>query len=169
MKKARFSFWIPLIAGGIALISAFVVWSVNIYRVTYLSIRGEQYLACGALLLALVPMVYFIRKGRLKGKRLADAVKIYLGFFICSLPVAMFVVFTTAWLLEGDYSAWSKPYRYESNTRHTCSGAEVYEPELKKEIRICNPQGNVYSDTTLYVEKRSNALGIVVLWAITRA
>jgi membrane protease YdiL (CAAX protease family) len=101
MKKARFSFWIPLIAGGIALISAFVVWSVNIYRVTYLSIRGEQYLACGALLLALVPMVYFIRKGRLKGKRLADAVKIYLGFFICSLPVAMFVVFTTAWLLEG--------------------------------------------------------------------
>ena len=136
---------------------------------TNLSIRGEQYLACGALLLALVPMVYFIRKGRLKGKRLADAVKIYLGFFICSLPVAMFVVFTTAWLLEGDYSAWSKPYRYESSTRHTCSGAEVYEPELKKEIRICNPQGNVYSDTTLYVEKRSNALGIVVLWAITRA
>ena len=100
---------------------------------------------------------------------MTDAVKIYLGFFICSLPVAMFVVFTTAWLLEGDYSAWSKPYRYESSTRHTCSGAEVYEPELKKEIRICNPQGNVYSDTTLYVEKRSNALGIVVLWAITRA
>ncbi|KAI3477783.1 hypothetical protein L1887_60430 [Cichorium endivia] len=29
--------------------------------------------------------------------------------------------------------------------------------------------GHVYSDTTLYVEKRSNALGIVVLWAITRA
>lgn len=68
-----------------------------------------------------------------------------------------------------DYSARSKPYRYESSTRHTCSGAEVYEPELKKEIRICNPQGNVYSDTTLYVEKRSNATGIVVLWAITRA
>jgi hypothetical protein len=96
-------------------------------------------------------------------------VKIYLGFFICSLPGAMFVVFTAAWLLEGDYSAWSKPYRYEPSTRHSCSGAEVYESELKKEIRICNPQGNVYSDTTLYVEKRSNALGIVVLWAITRA
>ncbi len=36
MKKAHFSFWIPLIAGGIVLISGFVVWSVNIYRVTYL-------------------------------------------------------------------------------------------------------------------------------------
>ncbi|MFH7909096.1 hypothetical protein ACKU08_004950 [Enterobacter cloacae] len=136
---------------------------------TYLTIRGEQYLAGGALLLALVPMVIFIRKGRLKGKRVAGAIKLYLGFFICSLPVAMFVIFTTAWLLEGDYSSWSKPYRYESSTRHSCSGAEVYEPELKKEIRICNPKGNVYSNSTLYVEKRSNPLGIVVLWAIARA
>jgi hypothetical protein len=169
MKKERYSFWIPLIAGGIVLISGFVVWSVNVYRVTFLTIRGEQVLACGALLLALVLMVNFIRKGRLKGKRLADAVKIYLGFFICSLPVATFVVFTAAWLLDGDYSAWSKPYRYESSTRHSCSGAAVYEPELKKKIRICNPQGDFYADSTLYVEKRSNALGIVVLWAITRS
>ncbi|HBL5000798.1 hypothetical protein KKZ87_15000 [Enterobacter cloacae] len=168
MKKETYTFWLPLIVGGIALLSGFVVWSVNVYRVTYLTIRGEQYLAGGALLLALVPMVIFIRKGRLKGKRVAGAIKLYLGFFICSLPVAMFVIFTTAWLLEGDYSSWSKPYRYESSTRHSCSGAEVYEPELKKEIRICNPKGNVYSNSTLYVEKRSNALGIVVLWAITR-
>lgn len=78
--------------GGIALLSGFVVWSVNVYRVTYLTIRGEQYLAGGALLLALVPMVIFIRKGRLKGKRVAGAIKLYLGFFICSLPVAMFVI-----------------------------------------------------------------------------
>lgn len=132
MKKETYTFWLPLIAGGIALLSGFVVWSVNVYRVTYLTIRGEQYLAGGALLLALVPMVIFIRKGRLKGKRVAGAIKLYLGFFICSLPVAMFVIFTTAWLLEGDYSSWSKPYRYESSTRHSCSGAEVYEPELKK-------------------------------------
>jgi hypothetical protein len=101
MKKAHFFLLDPSYRGRDSTDIGFCGLSVNIYRVTYLSNRGEQYLACGALLLALVPMVYFIRKGRLKGKRLADAVKIYLGFFICSLPGAMFLVFTAAWLLEG--------------------------------------------------------------------
>jgi hypothetical protein len=52
-------------------------------------------------------------------------------FAACRLPCS--------WSLQRpgcDYSAWSKPYRYESSTRHTCSGAEVYEPELKKDPHL---------------------------------
>lgn len=168
MKKDSYAFLIPLIVGGLALIFGFVVWSIKIYRVTFLSVLGEQYLAAGTLLLPLVAMVIFIAKRVFKDKTIVDVVKMYLGLIIFSLPVAIFVIFTAAWLLGGEYSAWSQPYRYESGSRNRCSGAAVYEPELKREIRICYPQGNYFIDSTLYVEKRSNSLGMVVLWAITR-
>lgn len=168
MKKDSYAFLIPLIVGGLALIFGFVVWSIKIYRVTFLTVLGEQVLAVGALLLPLVVMAMFIVKRAFKGKTVVDVVKIYLGLIIFSLPVVIFVIVTAAWLLGGEYSAWSQPYRYESGSRKSCSGAKVYEQELKREIRICYPQGNYFIDSTLYVEKRSNSLGMVVLWAITR-
>ncbi|EMW0511067.1 hypothetical protein ACVD54_004879 [Enterobacter mori] len=168
MKKDSYAFLIPLIVGGLALIFGFVVWSIQIYRVTFLTVLGEQVLAVGALLLPLVVMAMFIAKRAFKGKTVVDVVKIYLGLIIFSLPVVIFFIVTAAWLLGGEYSAWSQPYRYESGGRKSCSGAKVYEPELKREIRICYPQGNYFIDSTLYVEKRSNSLGMVVLWAITR-
>lgn len=166
MKKDSYAFLIPLIVGGLALIFGFVIWSIEIYRVTFLTVLGEQYLAVGTLLLPLVGVVILLAKRAFKDKAIVDVVKIYLGLIIFSLPVAIFVIFTATWLLDGEYSASSQPYRYESGSRKSCSGAGVYEPELKREIRICYPQGNYFIEGTLYVEKRSNALGMVVLRAV---
>lgn len=78
----------------------------------------------------------FAAKRAFKDKTLVDVVKLYLGLIIFSLPVAIFVIFTAAWLLNGEYSAWSQPYRYESGSRNSCSGAEVYEPELKRDPHL---------------------------------
>lgn len=68
MKKDSYAFLIPLIVGGLALIFGFVVWSIKIYRVTFLTVLGEQYLAAGTLLLPLVAMVIFIAKRVFKDK-----------------------------------------------------------------------------------------------------
>lgn len=82
MKKDSYAFLIPLIVGGLALIFGFVVWSIEIYRVTFLTALGEQYLAAVTLLLPLVAMVMFAAKRAFKDKTLVDVVKLYLGLII---------------------------------------------------------------------------------------
>ncbi len=44
MKKDSYAFLIPLIVGGLALIFGFVVWSIEIYRVTFLTAPGNSIL-----------------------------------------------------------------------------------------------------------------------------
>lgn len=44
MKKDSYAFLIPLIVGGLALIFGFVVWSIEIYRVTFLTALGNSIL-----------------------------------------------------------------------------------------------------------------------------
>ena len=61
MKKDSYAFLIPLIVGGLTLIFGFVVWSIEIYRVTFLTALGEQYLAAVSLLLPLVAMEIAVR------------------------------------------------------------------------------------------------------------
>ncbi len=160
MKK-RLTFWLPTHRGRYSTLSGFCGLVVNVYRVTYFyDPRGGSIWPEWALLLALVPMVIFIRKGRLKGKRVAGAIKLYLGFFICSLPVAMFVILQRL-------GHWEETIPHGANLTgmNHCPpqllGGSL-RPELKRD-RICNPKGNVYSNSTLYVEKRSNALGIGAL------
>lgn len=70
MKKDSYAFLIPLIVGGLALIFGFVVWSIEIYRVTFLTALGEQYLAAVTLLLPLVAIVMFAAKRAFKDKTL---------------------------------------------------------------------------------------------------
>ena len=79
MKKDSYAFLIPLIVGGLTLIFGFVVWSIEIYRVTFLTALGEQYLAAVSLLLPLVAMVMFAAKRAFKDKTLVDVVKLYRG------------------------------------------------------------------------------------------
>ena len=169
MKKTSYSFLIPAIVGVLTLVICFITWRVEIYRVTFINALAMQYIATGSLLLSLALMVIFIWKGRLKGWPFSERLKVFIGTFIISMPLAIFVVFTAVYLLDGKVSSWSAPYKYKYVGRYNCEGAEVYEPELKEKIRICHPMGDYQLDNTLYVEKRSNALGIVVLWAITRS
>ncbi len=49
----------------------------------------------------------------------------------------------------------------------SCSGADVDDPDLGTNIRICYPEGNYEYNNTIYVEKRSNLLGAVVTYART--
>lgn len=168
MKKKAYPYLIPAIVGAAALLCGVIVWRAEIYRVTFLNTRGALCVVIGTGLLTIFLMSIVFAKGNLKGKPISDYLKACLGAVLLSYPVAVFIVITAAWMLDGEQSAWSEPYRYSSGGRHSCEGAVVNEPELKNEIRVCQPLGNYSSDNILYVEKRSNALGIVVLWAITR-
>lgn len=84
---------------------------------------------------------------------------------LCSLLTAAglyFVLSTLAWALPGDESSYSAPYTYSPGSRHSCSGANVYDPALEKKIRVCYPAGNYYDNRIIVVQKRTNALGTVI-------
>ncbi|MFA8040887.1 hypothetical protein ACEOA1_10960, partial [Escherichia coli] len=54
-----------------------------------------------------------------------------------------------------------------AGSSRSCSGAFVDDPDLHKNILICYPYGNYEYDNIIYVEKKTNALGVVVTYAQT--
>ena len=63
----------------------------------------------------------------------------------------------------GEESYSSAAFTYVGGGRNDCSGAEVYDPDLQKEVRVCHPIGDYYDEGTLVVHKRTNTLGAVML------
>lgn len=89
MKKTSYSFLIPAIVGVLTLVICFITWRVEIYRVTFINALAMQYIATGSLLLSLALMVIFIWKGRLKGWPFSERLKVFIGTFIISMPLAI--------------------------------------------------------------------------------
>ena len=75
--------------------------------------------------------------------------------------------YDTNLFLPGETSSYVAPYRYTSGSSKSCSGAEVDDPDLHENIRICYPYGNYEYDNIIYVEKKINILGAVVTYAQT--
>lgn len=175
MKKYAYPWLISVTVSTLLVIFFAVTWRVEIDRETFLNpvvIRDMLYVALALALLIMALFVWFIiRKGTVGNTPPRQLFSAIGGSFVMAFALAMLIqhviLITLTWLLPGEVSTYTAPYRYTSGSSRSCSGAYVEEPELQKEIRICYPFGYYPSDNRITIIKRSNALGIVVLYAQT--
>ena len=120
--------------------------------------------------IAFLLSLFWVKKGIVKQrgwKSLSAYLKVYAWMCIFS-GFFLIIPFTTlTYFLPGETSSYVAPYRYTSGSSKSCSGAEVDDPDLHENIRICYPYGNYEYDNIIYVEKKINTLGAVVTYAQT--
>ncbi|WP_434586045.1 hypothetical protein ACMYSP_06445 [Klebsiella sp. R390] len=175
MKKYSYPWLISVTVVTLLVIFFSVTWRVEIDRVTFLypaMIRDMLYVALGLALLGSALFIWFIiRKGDTRNTSPRQWLTVAGGSVLLAFGLAMLiqhVILTTlTWLLPGEESTYTVPYQYTSGGSRSCSGAYVEDPQLQKEIRICYPFGYYPDDNRITVIKRSNALGIVILYAQT--
>lgn len=167
MKKYSYPYLFSLTIGFLMLVFCIFWWKNEISRPTYLASSSLQFGFCTSLLVAIPITAFLIFKRRLLTNSLADYLKLYLAINILAMLVVIPAIITVTWILPGTASSYTAPYSYASGGRNSCSGAEVVDPQLQREIRICSPFGDLSDDSSLYVEKKTNALGMVVTFAKT--
>jgi hypothetical protein len=167
MKYDSYPFLISTIVGAVVLIFGFVTWRVEIYQFTFLKAEIWPYIFLGAMAIALLMMPMFLIYHWPKRVPLSNYAILFVALTLCGIPVSVFVFITVTWLLPGEEVAWHSRYDYASGSRRSCSGADLYEPYLHCNIRICRPSGDYASNNILYIEKRQNSLGIVVTQAVS--
>ncbi|WP_036626053.1 hypothetical protein [Pantoea sp. AS-PWVM4] len=150
-------------------IFGFFTWQYEIDRETFLRPLTIRNMLLSSLLLA-VPLLFAMIKWGTGAKphTAKDYIKLYSGVVLLLCMVSYFLLTTLTWLLPGQISTYSTPYEYDSAGRHSCSGARLYDPDLEEKIKVCYPAGNVYGGNVITITKRSNALGMTVIHAVTK-
>lgn len=120
--------------------------------------------------IAFLLSLFWVKKGIVKQsgwKSLSAYLKVYAGMCIFAGFFLIIPLTTLTYFLPGETSSYVALYRYTSGSSKSCSGAEVDDPDLHENIRICYPYGNYEYDNIIYVEKKINTLGAVVTYAQT--
>lgn len=167
MKKNSYPFLFMVTILILSTAFLFFWWKAAIYRVTYLSPQASRYFILFCLISSFTISMFLLRKGALKDGRLSSYLKLFGGLSIVLGLFAIIPIITIVFLIPGEQTFYTAPYSYAVGGYRSCSGAEVVDPDLGTSIRICYPEGDYEHDKLIYIEKRSNALGMVVTFAIT--
>ncbi|HAH7731248.1 TPA: hypothetical protein HID98_004359 [Escherichia coli] len=170
MKKDSYPYLICMTVSGLIFIFLFFWWRADIYRVTFLNQSISHYYILFSMGIAFLLSLFWVKKGIVKQrgwKSLSAYLKVYAGMCIFAGFFLIIPLKTLTYFLPGETSSYVAPYRYTSGSSKSCSGAEVDDPELHENIRICYPYGNYEYDNIIYVEKKINILGAVVTYAQT--
>ena len=170
MKKDSYPYLICMTVSGLIFIFLFFWWRADIYRVTFLNQSISHYYILFSMGIAFLLSLFWVKKGIVKQrgwKSLSAYLKVYAGMCIFAGFFLIIPLTTLTYFLPGETSSYVAPYRYTSGSSKSCSGAEVDDPELHENIRICYPYGNYEYDNIIYVEKKINTLGAVVTYAQT--
>ncbi|HGW2849232.1 TPA: hypothetical protein ACNPWR_004991 [Escherichia coli] len=170
MKKDSYPYLICMTVSGLIFIFLFFWWWADIYRVTFLNQSISHYYILFSMGIAFLLSLFWVKKGIVKQrgwKSLSAYLKVYAGMCIFAGFFLIIPLTTLTYFLPGETSSYVAPYRYTSGSSKSCSGAEVDDPELHENIRICYPYGNYEYDNIIYVEKKINILGAVVTYAQT--
>ncbi|EFU2245673.1 hypothetical protein N6F59_004191 [Shigella sonnei] len=170
MKKDSYPYLICMTVSGLIFIFLFFWWRADIYRVTFLNQSISHYYILFSMGIAFLLSLFWVKKGIVKQsgwKSLSAYLKVYAGICIFSGFFLIIPLTTLTYFLPGETSSYVAPYRYTSGSSKSCSGAEVDDPDLHENIRICYPYGNYEYDNIIYVEKKINTLGAVVKYAQT--
>ncbi|EAC1518636.1 hypothetical protein ACSFQ9_003014 [Escherichia coli] len=170
MKKDSYPYLICMTVSGLIFIFLFFWWRADIYRVTFLNQSISHYYILFSMGIAFLLSLFWVKKGIVKQrgwKSLSAYLKVYAGMCIFAGFFLIIPLTTLTYFLPGETSSYVAPYRYTSGSSKSCSGAEVDDPELNENIRICYPYGNYEYDNIIYVEKKINILGAVVTYAQT--
>ncbi|ENK3751500.1 hypothetical protein ACOV2Q_004204 [Escherichia coli] len=170
MKKDSYPYLICMTVSGLIFIFLFFWWRADIYRVTFLNQSISHYYILFSMGIAFLLSLFWVKKGIVKQrgwKSLSAYLKVYAGMCIFAGFFLIIPLTTLTYFLSGETSSYVAPYRYTSGSSKSCSGAEVDDPDLHENIRICYPYGNYEYDNIIYVEKKINILGAVVTYAQT--
>lgn len=169
-EKRFVSLFVYMTVSGLIFIFLFFWWRADIYRVTFLNQSISHYYILFSMGIAFLLSLFWVKKGIVKQsgwKSLSAYLKVYAGMCIFSGFFLIIPLTTLTYFLPGETSSYVAPYRYTSGSSKSCSGAEVDDPDLHENIRICYPYGNYEYDNIIYVEKKINTLGAVVTYAQT--
>ncbi|EFL4442171.1 hypothetical protein M4I03_003217 [Escherichia coli] len=170
MKKDSYPYLICMTVSGLIFIFLFFWWRADIYRGTFLNQSISHYYILFSMGIAFLLSLFWVKKGIVKQrgwKSLSAYLKVYAGMCIFAGFFLIIPLTTLTYFLPGETSSYVAPYRYTSGSSKSCSGAEVDDPDLHENIRICYPYGNYEYDNIIYVEKKINILGAVVTYAQT--
>lgn len=167
MKKYSYPYLISVIVLFLSVIFLFFWWRATIYRVTFLNPITSRYVILASMAVSFFISVFLVSKGIVKDGKLSAYLKLFGGISIVMVILSVIPVMTITYLLPGTRSSYTAPYEYASGSSRSCSGADVDDPDLETNIRICYPDGNYKYGNMIYVEKRSNLLGAVVTSATT--
>ena len=170
MKKDSYPYLICMTVSGLIFIFLFFWWRADIYRVTFLNQSISHYYILFSMGIAFLLSLFWVKKGIVKQrgwKSLSAYLKVYAGMCIFAGFFLIIPLTTLTYFLPGETSSYVAPYRYTSGSSKSCSGAEVDDPDLHENIRICYPYRNYEYDNIIYVEKKINILGAVVTYAQT--
>lgn len=145
----------------------FIVWRGAIYKITFLNISTIHYMFCASLLLALFFIGALLRKPTNHQKSFLIWLKVYAWAVALLLILLGPILITVTYVLPGVVTSYSTAYRYESGGRNTCEGAVLFDKDLNENIRVCNPARSTGDDQSIFIKKRTNVLGAVVLLAVT--
>lgn len=169
-EKDSYPYLICMTVSGLIFIFLFFWWRAGIYRVTFLNQSISHYYILFSMGIAFLLSLFWVKKGIVKQrgwKSLSAYLKVYAGMCIFAGFFLIIPLTTLTYFLPGETSSYVAPYRYTSGSSKSCSGAEVDDPDLHENIRICYPYGNYEYDNIIYVEKKINILGAVVTYAQT--
>lgn len=149
-------------------IFAFIAWRSVIDHSTFLTRQTLHMLLVADLILS--SAFYWGVKKWGKAQQIQgilDNLKIWVGAVLIVALCSYLLVSTAVWLIPGRISTYSAAYVFSAGSRNNCSGAYVDDPDLKRRIKVCEPVGNYFSNGTLNVIKRTNALGMTIVSAET--
>lgn len=167
MKKYSYPYLFSVTILFLGFVFGMMLWHGEIYRQTFLNRTSVRYMLVTALALALLISLLIIRRGVFNSSKFVDYIKLYAAISIVTALVAIMLLITATYYLPGKTSSYTTTYSYAYGSRSSCAGAEVNDADLGISIRVCHPVGNYEFNNRIYIEKRTNALGMVVTYAIT--
>ncbi|EAS0547010.1 hypothetical protein CQT46_11625 [Salmonella enterica] len=167
MKNYSYLYLFSVTALALGGVFLFFWWRADIDRATFLDPLTFRYIVLGSMGGAFIISLFLVSKGIIKDGRIDNYLKLFAGVSILVFALVLMPLITIVYFLPGEPSSYTAPYVYVSGGSRSCSGAEVYDPDLQKNIRICYPYGDYENGNIIYIEKRSNILGAVVTYAMT--
>lgn len=167
MKNYSYLYLFTISIAVLLVIFGFIVWRSGIYTETFLNDATIKNFILITLGLSICLSLYAFHRGMIKSGKRLDYIKFFLGSFIALIVVAIIPLMTVAYYLPGETSAYAASYTYSPRGSKSCAGANVDDPDLGRNIKICYPEGNLQFDKEIFVSKKTNALGTVILFAMT--
>lgn len=167
MKNYSYLYLFTISIAVMLVIFGFIIWHSGIYAETFLNDATSKNFILVTLGLSICLSLYAFQRGVIKTGKRIDYLKFFMGTFIVLMAVAVIPLMTVAYYLPGKTSAYAAGYTYSPRGHKSCAGANVDDPDLGRNIKICNPEGNFQFDKDIFISKKTNALGTVILFAMT--
>ena len=154
---------------GLGFIFACFAWRSTIDESTFLAQKTLYTLA--AMTFIVGSALFFSIKKWGKGPPfygIKNNLKMYAGALLMAIFFSYILVITVVWLTPGTITTYSAPYVFSGSGRYECRGADVDDPDLHRRIKVCEPVGNYFGRGILVITKRSNTLGMTVVYAATK-